>query len=263
MVNTTKLNVAGMTDVQNKERALCVKYVQYVMTLEDIQSKIDTREKRLKNVTDEAVINGLNSEIATLKQEKDATEKDAQAIIENYKKVVKALEKAGNSEKVVNNFLRVLASCDNTKLTKYALKDFMTVEMYKDFQSIHNFDRAGVNGAHMNTKKDKELYSQAVGRIEKAYRENLSVKACEYFPAINIKLNKQALFALHECFVTSCANTFKNTKIKDSDDTILEYKGFELKYSASLSQKKDGTLVLKAGKFNTTCAQIAIDRILG
>ena len=146
----------------------------------------------------------------------EEAEKLAGETLEVYTTVLSAMTEKnenhfGNNKDVVRTVLRVLASWNNSKLTKLAIiPAFQSPELYNALETIHVNSKAGEDGQITMSKEVKEAYKKASTELETIIKKTFSLSfATKYTDKTRVKLTAEDKKLLNDCYVKGFRNNFK------------------------------------------------------
>lgn len=210
---------------ETKQFFTAVQHEEYLMNSELIKSSIATLKTRIANLEKnedktqeqkEVELEALNVQLAELESDLAETEKLAEETLEVYTTVLSAMTEKnenhfGNDKDVVRTVLRVLASWNNSKLTKLAIiPAFQSPELYNALETIHVNSKAGENGQITMSKEVKEAYKKASTELETIIKKTFSLPfATKYTDKTRVKLTAEDKKLLNDCYVKGFRNNFK------------------------------------------------------
>lgn len=233
-----------------------------------LETQIANKRKSLDNATEDESIT-INKEVEALEAKKVDAETEKEKA-ENrrtefepiYNKVVDAMsiknkDGFGNKKDVVRTVLRVLASWDNSKLTKYAIIPvFESPRLYEALEAIHINSKAGENGNITMSKEVKEAYKKASDELETIIKTTFSLPfETEYTSKTRVKLTAEDKKLLNDCYVRG----FRNKFATDDETGVVSFKKRQINTLVKAKKdKKSGEIKYDYSALASTISAIVI-----
>lgn len=244
----TKLNInfyaENINDEMIKEFNTAVAYEKAEMNIQvtkdeisRLENAIENKNGKLSDVAIEAKEIELEKKQESL-QKLEATKTETKEI---YDKVITAMtlknkDHFGNSKDVVRTVLRVLATWDNSKLTKYAIiPAFKSPALYEALETIHVNSKAGEDGQITMTKEVKEAYKKASAELDTIIKTTFSLPfETAYTAKTRVKMTADDRKLLNDCYIRGFSNKFD-----ESDTGNVDFKKRILKTAVKTKKDKE------------------------
>ena len=224
MINFLTKNIS---DSARSEFMRAVRFETLSMTVQILNDSISKLEKKIANENgsyDPEEIQAFQAQLSKIQADLSKIENEREALIDNYNRVLALMTKKnenhfGNSVDVVRTVLRVLGSCDNSKLVKYAIiPAFESPELYEALQAIHVNSKAGDNGNIVMSNEVKEAYKKASDELETIIKKTFSLPfETPYTDKTRVKLTAEDKKLLNDCYIKGFSNKFD---VDDEEGTV-------------------------------------------
>lgn len=258
----------SITDTQAIEFFQAIQYEYAGMLAELLTEEIKKLDSKIANNSkryDEEEIAGFQAaktKKETARKERQDKQKELQSTYDTVIANMTLPDKNGyaNNTDAVRTVLRIVASCQENKLTKYAIiPAFENEILFQALEAVHITSVARENGAISETKEVKEAYKMTKDELERVVKDmfSLPVETC-YTEKMRVKLNNADIKRLHDCYVTGYQDNFEYTELDpDSDSVTISYKDTTIKTLVSSRQnKKTGTWIRNYTKLAGVIASI-------
>lgn len=254
-----------ITDELKNEFMQAVTFEANSMNIQMLDEQIEKLEKKISNEKDTY----SKEEVAAFKVQLQASEdlkkklEDENASLnEIYNKVVSTMSQKnkdgfGNKKDVVRTVLRVLATWNNSKLTKYAIiPAFSSPALYEALETIHVTSKAGDDGNIIMSKEVKEAYKQASQELETIIKTTFSLPfETEYTAKTRVKMTAEDKKLLNEVYVSN----FKDKWDADEEKGTISFKSRSYTTLVRATKdKKTNEMRYDYSKLGSTISKIVI-----
>lgn len=198
--------------------------------------------------------------------EKDKLVKEQSEVADAYKSVLAAIvgaknEYISNDETAARNILRLSSCDDNKNFFKLAIITSETFESFYDgMVQLHDTCSESIadNGLRTYSDADNKIASELMNNVQKTLREMLSIPVeNDYTKKCVVKINKQDMNIVHECFVSGVSVDIT----KDKEGKTKSVDGLSFRYAINKKTKRDGTVEYNGIRFKETLAKIVFAKL--
>lgn len=215
-----------------------------------------------ENGTKNKKLDGILASIDDNKTTRTEYEKEQEETTDTYNKVIENMTQKndahfGNKKDTVRTVLRVLATCNNSKLVKYAIiPAFQSPELYNTLETIHINSVAGEDGNISMTKEVKEAYKTATKELDSIIKNTFSLPfETTYTDKTRVKMTADDRKLLNECYVRGFSNKFD----VDDEKGTIKFKSRQINTLVKMRKDKNtGKKVPDYSGLASTIANIVI-----